>query len=116
MPEPVSAKLPRPFSLCRPNERLRRSGCSRVGLGVRIRTPMPSGRANKSPSDGCSARYINRDSWMTSLLAILALGFMLGMRHATDPDHVVAVTTIVSGERSVKRAALIGAAWGVGHT
>ena len=53
---------------------------------------------------------------MTSLLAILALGFMLGMRHATDPDHVVAVTTIVSGQRSVKGAALIGAAWGVGHT
>ena len=56
------------------------------------------------------------DTKMTSLLAILALGFMLGMRHATDPDHVVAVTTIVSGHRSVKRAALIGAAWGIGHT
>jgi ABC-type nickel/cobalt efflux system permease component RcnA len=53
---------------------------------------------------------------MTSLLAILALGFMLGMRHATDPDHVVAVTTIVSGHRNVRSAALIGAAWGVGHT
>lgn len=53
---------------------------------------------------------------MTSLLAILALGFMLGVRHATDPDHVVAVTTIVSGQRSVRGAALIGAAWGVGHT
>jgi len=53
---------------------------------------------------------------MTSLLAILALGFMLGMRHATDPDHVVAVTTIVTGQRSVRRAALVGAAWGLGHT
>src|SRR5581483_11971524 len=53
---------------------------------------------------------------MTSLLAILALGFMLGVRHATNPDHVVAVTTIVSGQRSVRGAALIGAAWGVGHT
>ena len=53
---------------------------------------------------------------MTSLLAILALGFMLGVRHATDPDHVVAVTTIVTGQRSVRRAALIGAVWGVGHT
>jgi ABC-type nickel/cobalt efflux system permease component RcnA len=53
---------------------------------------------------------------VTSLLAILALGFMLGMRHATDPDHVVAVTTIVSGQRSMKSAALIGAAWGLGHT
>ena len=53
---------------------------------------------------------------MTSLLAILALGFMLGMRHATDPDHVVAVTTIVTGHRSMKSAALVGAAWGLGHT
>lgn len=53
---------------------------------------------------------------MTTLLAVLALGFMLGMRHATDPDHVVAVTTIVTGHRSVKSAALVGAAWGLGHT
>jgi high-affinity nickel-transport protein len=53
---------------------------------------------------------------MTNLLAILALGFMLGMRHATDPDHVVAVTTIVAGQRNVRSAALIGAAWGLGHT
>lgn len=53
---------------------------------------------------------------MTGILAILALGFMLGMRHATDPDHVVAVTTIVAGQRNVRSAALIGAAWGVGHT
>jgi ABC-type nickel/cobalt efflux system permease component RcnA len=51
-----------------------------------------------------------------TLLAILALGFMLGMRHATDPDHVVAVTTIVAGQGSVKRAAMIGVAWGIGHT
>jgi len=50
------------------------------------------------------------------LLAILSLGFMLGMRHATDPDHVVAVTTIVSGQRNVRGAALVGAAWGLGHT
>lgn len=53
---------------------------------------------------------------MTSPFAILALGFMLGVRHATDPDHVVAVTTIVAGQRSVRRAAAVGAAWGLGHT
>jgi len=41
---------------------------------------------------------------------------MLGMRHATDPDHIVAVTTIVSRERSVSKAAGIGAVWGIGHT
>src|SRR5271165_7215010 len=53
---------------------------------------------------------------MITLLSIVALGFFLGMRHATDPDHVIAVTTIVSRQRSIRSAALIGALWGVGHT
>jgi high-affinity nickel permease len=53
---------------------------------------------------------------MTSGLAILAIGFFLGMRHATDPDHVIAVSTIVSRERSVTKAAFIGILWGLGHT
>jgi ABC-type nickel/cobalt efflux system permease component RcnA len=53
---------------------------------------------------------------MISFLSILAVGFFLGMRHATDPDHVIAVTTIVSDQRDSMRAALIGAFWGVGHT
>ncbi|HEV2495240.1 MAG TPA: high-affinity nickel-transport family protein [Terriglobia bacterium] len=53
---------------------------------------------------------------MVTLLAILALGFFLGMRHATDPDHVIAVSTIVSRERSVRHASLIGILWGLGHT
>lgn len=53
---------------------------------------------------------------MTGLIAILALGFFLGMRHATDPDHVIAVTTIVARYRSARGAALIGAVWGLGHT
>ena len=48
---------------------------------------------------------------MTNFLAILALGFFLGMRHATDPDHVIAVTTIVSRHRRAGSAALIGALW-----
>jgi high-affinity nickel-transport protein len=53
---------------------------------------------------------------MIGLISIIAIGFFLGMRHATDPDHVVAVTTIVSQQRSAKRAALIGIFWGLGHT
>ena len=53
---------------------------------------------------------------MISGLAILVIGFFLGMRHATDPDHVIAVSTIVTRERSLSKAALIGALWGVGHT
>jgi sulfite exporter TauE/SafE len=53
---------------------------------------------------------------MTNIFAILALGFVLGLRHATDPDHVIAVTTIVARQRTMAGAALIGATWGVGHT
>jgi len=53
---------------------------------------------------------------MTSALLILGVGFFLGMRHATDPDHVVAVSTIVSREKSIPRAGWIGILWGVGHT
>jgi len=51
-----------------------------------------------------------------SLLFTFITSLLLGMRHATDPDHVVAVTTIVSRERSVVKAAGIGAVWGLGHT
>ncbi len=53
---------------------------------------------------------------MTGVWAIAALGFFLGMRHATDPDHVIAVATIVTRARAARSAALIGAVWGVGHT
>jgi high-affinity nickel-transport protein len=53
---------------------------------------------------------------MLTLLSIVAIGFFLGTRHATDPDHVIAVTTIVSHQRSLKHATLIGVLWGVGHT
>jgi ABC-type nickel/cobalt efflux system permease component RcnA len=51
-----------------------------------------------------------------SFLAILILGFLLGMRHATDPDHVVAVTTIVTKQPGIAKAGLIGVLWGLGHT
>src|SRR3989442_14518734 len=53
---------------------------------------------------------------MTSALLILGVGFFLGMRHATDPDHVVAVSTIISREKTLSRAGWIGVLWGVGHT
>jgi high-affinity nickel-transport protein len=49
--------------------------------------------------------------WFT----VCALGFVLGVRHATDPDHVVAVTTLVARHRRVREAALVGAIWGLGH-
>jgi high-affinity nickel permease len=51
-----------------------------------------------------------------SFLSIIAVGFFLGMRHATDPDHVIAVTTIVSRQRNLLKAAFTGIFWGIGHT
>jgi len=53
---------------------------------------------------------------MINLLSIVLLGFFLGMRHATDPDHVIAVSTIVSREHRISSAVLIGALWGIGHS
>ncbi len=47
---------------------------------------------------------------------ILAVGFLLGLKHATDADHVAAVTTIVSRARKLTSAAMIGISWGIGHT
>ena len=51
-----------------------------------------------------------------SLFAILSLGFIFGLKHATEVDHVVAVSTIVSRHKNVFRSAFVGALWGVGHT
>jgi cytochrome c biogenesis protein CcdA len=65
---------------------------------------------------GLAGSAISAMTSMPNLLAIIGLGFLLGMRHATDPDHVVAVTTIVSRQQSIRHAGLIGAFWGLGHT
>jgi len=51
-----------------------------------------------------------------NLLTVVGIGFLLGIRHATDPDHVIAVATIVSRQRSIRHAGLIGILWGLGHT
>jgi high-affinity nickel-transport protein len=53
---------------------------------------------------------------VANLASLLLLGFVLGMRHATDADHVIAVATIVGRQRSLAGSAMIGVAWGVGHT
>lgn len=49
-------------------------------------------------------------------LSILGIGLLLGIRHATDADHVVAVSTIVAREKKIRAASVIGALWGIGHT
>lgn len=62
------------------------------------------------------------DEWLTGmldgapLLVALAIAFILGLRHASDPDHLVAVTSLVAADDGdARRAARLGAWWGVGH-
>lgn len=51
-----------------------------------------------------------------NFLSLMTLGLLLGMEHALDADHVVAISTIVSESRSLFRSLLIGVLWGIGHT
>jgi ABC-type nickel/cobalt efflux system permease component RcnA len=53
---------------------------------------------------------------LAPFVTVILLGLFLGMRHSTDADHVVAVSTIVSRQGSIKSSATIGLLWGLGHT
>jgi len=56
------------------------------------------------------------NSGSLSLVAVLSIGLVFGLKHATEVDHVVAITTIVSRHKNVFRSAIVGALWGAGHT
>jgi high-affinity nickel permease len=51
-----------------------------------------------------------------SLPAAVGIGFLLGLRHGTDADHIAAVSTFISWDRSLVRSCLVGISWGAGHT
>lgn len=53
---------------------------------------------------------------MPSLLFTLVLGFILGIKHAFEADHIIAVSTIASEQKNSFKAALMGIFWGIGHT
>jgi ABC-type nickel/cobalt efflux system permease component RcnA len=62
--------------------------------------------------DRIAALAENGSVWM-----VLAVAVLLGLRHATDPDHIAAVSTVVAGDRdrATRKAGALGLAWGVGH-
>lgn len=51
-----------------------------------------------------------------SLFSILLLGFSLSIKHAIEPDHVIAVSTIASKSKNIKRSVFAGVYWGIRHT
>ena len=51
-----------------------------------------------------------------SVDSLVALGFVLGLRHAIEADHLAAISTIVTERRSLLSSLLVGALWGLGHT
>src|SRR6266550_956217 len=53
---------------------------------------------------------------LLELITSSGLGSLLGIRHALEPDHLAAVSTLITGERSSAKAAWLGACWGLGHT
>src|ERR1700733_3489572 len=59
--------------------------------------------------------FLSKDK-LVPFVTVILLGLFLGMRHSTDPDHVVAVSTIVSRQGSIRSSATIGLLWGLGHT
>ena len=62
------------------------------------------------------------DTWLSglsdggTLLVVAGVALLLGLRHATDPDHLAAVTTLIAGkERGTRHALRLGCSWGAGH-
>jgi len=53
---------------------------------------------------------------MSGLALTLLFGLLLGMKHATEPDHIVAVSTIASRTNKLSLSSLAGVFWGIGHT
>ena len=113
-----------------------------VGIGVLVvragrlvaRTPLAQGFARMMPvvsagiitviglgiaaNSFAATGFLGETSLLlqTQALVVLGLGLLLGLKHATDADHIVAVTTFVSESKSILRSCGIGVFWGIGHT
>jgi sulfite exporter TauE/SafE len=58
---------------------------------------------------------LSNESWL-SFIPLTSLGFVLGLRHALEADHVAAVSTIATEHKNLLKSSLVGALWGAGHT
>jgi ABC-type nickel/cobalt efflux system permease component RcnA len=85
-------------------EALAQAGIHLNALAGSLAAPNSSGGGEETPLASLGA------------FAVLGIGLAFGLKHATEADHVIAVSTIVSEHRSLARAALVGGLWGLGHT
>src|SRR5204862_5794841 len=95
---------------------VRASDPLRPGAGRGVRRPQSLGARRRSP-ERAPLRASPQDVGVIvdPVVSAVLLGFLLGLQHATDPDHLVAVATIVTRERRFVDGALVGVVWGVGH-
>lgn len=77
-----------------------------------------AGTVAQQPIARAGAENVSEQPPIASLgvFALLGLGLVFGLKHATEADHVIAVSTIVSEQQSLWRAGIVGGLWGLGHT
>ena len=88
-------------------------GVADVGDRVRLFLPCCSSSSRNS-AEWC--RDEESALGTAGALGVLGLGLVYGLKHATEVDHIVAVSTIVSEHRKLSHAAWVGGLWGAGHT
>lgn len=86
-------------------EALGQSGFDLFGFLARVAAPLSTLFSSGEPAFASAG-----------VIGVLGLGFLFGLKHATEADHIVAVSAIVSEHRKLSRAALVGGLWGAGHT
>src|SRR5206468_11991799 len=102
---------------------LRRPSAAPSSRGERTRDPCRRPRHDRPRPPEGALKMLGLDNWVagfsdgTTLLVVALVAVLLGLRHATDPDHLAAVTTLIAGteERATKAAARLGLSWGLGH-
>ena len=88
-----------------------------AGLAISYQALGQAGIDLIATAGALGARVSNASSFASlGALGVLGLGLIYGLKHATEVDHVVAVSTIVSEHRKLGRAAIVGGLWGAGHT
>ena len=92
---------------------IRKNADERAGIGIWVRNGLAMGLGNAIFSPSARGKQLKESHVMVS---VLFLGLMIGMQHALEADHIAAVASIASKQKTVRRVIVHGAVWGLGHT